>query len=228
MIRATPIDGQNGFTLVEVLAALAITSLILVSLNLASSGVRQSVERTHRSLADQAALSAAVGIFQRDVQRIVKLRRASGASGFLFEGNARQVIYPVAGQRGASQGGLYLVRLAARDVQGGMQLVRERMPMLPGEIAGERQSWNDAVVLLEGPFELGFAYRAPQTGDRAWRDSWSAAAAMPEQIRLTIEDRATGRLRVPVIVQPLQVDGEPECAADALRCGAAAPEGALP
>jgi len=228
MIRAIPVHGQNGFTLVEVLAALALASLVLVSLNLASSGVRQSVERTHRSLADQAALSAAIGIFQRDVQRIAKLRRASGAKGFMFEGNPRQVIYPASGHRGASQAGLYQVRLAVRDVKGGTQLIRDQMPMLPGGMAGEGQSWGDAVVLLEGPFDIGFSYRAPQTGGRAWQDSWSSTTAMPEQIRLTIEDRATGRLRVPVIVQPLQVDAEPECAADALRCGAAAPEGASP
>ena len=34
-------EGQQGFTLVEVLAALALASLILVSLNLASTAVRQ-------------------------------------------------------------------------------------------------------------------------------------------------------------------------------------------
>ncbi len=49
---------------------------------------------------------------------------------------------------------------------------------------------------------------------------------MPEQVRLTIEDQATGRLRVPVAVQSLLVDAEVECAADAARCGDAKPEGA--
>jgi hypothetical protein len=49
---------------------------------------------------------------------------------------------------------------------------------------------------------------------------------MPEQIRLTIEDSVTGRLRAPVIVQSLLVDAEVECAAVPAGCGDAGPQGA--
>jgi general secretion pathway protein J len=221
-------EGQHGFTLVEVLAALAVASLIIVSLSLASTAVRQGVEKTRQSLGSQAAVSAAAGLFQRDAARIAKLRRAGSAepAGYLFEGSARQMIYPLSEFEGVSQGGLYLVRLRAENDDGGTQLIRDRAPLLPGEAAIEDRSWSDAVVLLEGPFDIGFAYRAQRTGQRDWTKSWDATDAMPEQIRLTIEDSATGRLRAPVIVQSLLVDAEVECAAPPANCGDAKPEGA--
>jgi general secretion pathway protein J len=221
-------EGQHGFTLVEVLAALAVASLIIVSLNLASTAVRQGVDKTRQSLGSQAALSAAAGIFQRDAARIAKLRRAGGAKpgNYLFEGSARQMIYPLSEFEGVSQGGLFLVRLRARDSDDGTQLIRDRALLLPGEAAVEDRSWSDAVVLLEGTFDIGFAYRAQRTGGRDWNESWDSSDAMPEQIRLTIEDSATGRLRAPVIVQSLLVDAEVECAAAPAGCGDAAPQGA--
>ena len=221
-------EGQHGFTLVEVLAALAVASLIIVSLNLASTAVRQGVEKTRQNLGSQAAVSAAAGLFQRDAARIAKLRRAGSAepAGYLFEGSARQMIYPLSEFEGVSQGGLYLVRLRTENDDGGTQLIRDRAPLLPGEAAIEDRSWSDAVVLLEGPFDIGFAYRAQRTGQRDWTESWDATDAMPEQIRLTIEDSATGRLRAPVIVQSLLVDAEVECAAPPANCGDAKPEGA--
>ena len=233
MIHAAPIqggsgEGQHGFTLVEVLAALAVSSLILVSLNLASTTVRQGVERTRQSLGSQAAVSAAAGIFQRDAARIAKLRRTGdpGSGGYLFDGSLTQMIYPLPEDQGASQGGLYLVRLRAQNGEGVTRLIRDRAALLPGAPADEDPSWGDAVVLLEGPFDIGFAYRAQRTGERNWSESWSSTETMPEQIRLTIEDQATGRLRIPVVVQSLLVDAEVECAADAARCGDAKPEGA--
>jgi prepilin-type N-terminal cleavage/methylation domain-containing protein len=225
---AVSTEGQHGFTLVELLAALAVASLILVSLNLASTTVRQGVEKTRQSLGSQAAVSAAAGIFQRDAARIAKLRRAGGAEsgGYLFEGSARQMIYPLSEFEGVSQGGLYLVRLRAENTEGGTQLIRDRAPLLPGEAVVEEQTWSDAVVLLDGAFDIGFAYRAQRTGERNWNESWLSTDAMPEQIRLTIEDSATGRLRAPVIVQSLLIDAEVECAAVPARCGDVQPEGA--
>jgi prepilin-type N-terminal cleavage/methylation domain-containing protein len=213
--------GQRGFTLVEVLAALAIASLILVSLNLASASVRQGVDRTRESLGNQAQLSAALGLFRRDVSGIVKLRLEDGS--YLFEGAATELTYPVSERRGASSGGLYLVRLRVLETEAGAQLVRDRAPLLPGQKPAA-SSWSDEVVLLEGPFDVSFAFRAPRSGERNWEESWSATKAMPEQIRLTITDRATGRLRIPVAVQPLLIDAEIQCAA-AEDCGLA-PTGA--
>lgn len=222
-------ESQSGFTLIEVLAALSLASLILVSLSLATTSVRQGVEKVRESLSNQAAVSAAAGIFVRDVWRIAKIRRGGEASlgRYVFEGSSRQVIYPLSEDRAGSHGGLHLVRLRAMDADGGMRLVRDRIPFPAGEAPGADIAWTDSVVLLEGSFDIAFAFRAQRTGDRSWSESWSATGAMPEQVRLTIADRATGRLRIPVLVQSLQIDAEVECVADPSECGDPQPEGGM-
>lgn len=217
---------EAGFTLVEMLAALVLASLIFLGLNMSMTSVRQGADRAREALSSQSALSTATAIFARDVARIAKIRRgAQPGAGYLFEGTARRMIYPLAEREGTVNGGLYLVRLSVVDDDGGQQrLIRERALLQPGVTLGLSADWQDAVVLLDGPFDITFAYRAQRSGARGWSDAWSAAEAMPEQVRLTIGDRRTGRLRIPVLVQALQVDAEVDCAGPARGCANARPE----
>lgn len=97
-----------------------------------------------------------------------------------------------------------------------MQLIRERTPLAAGKLPGA--NWGDAVVLLEGAFDIAFAYRAQRSGSRLWTDNWNGASSMPEQVRLTIGNSATGRLRTPVIVQSLLIEAEIECTAVGTEC----------
>ena len=210
---------EAGFTLVEVLAALALASLIFVVLNLAMTTIERSVAASRGSLGNQEAVEAAARIFTRDVARIAMIRRGgTGAQSYLFEGTARQMIYPLGETQGLTQSGLYLIRLRAETIQGVTQLIRERAPLLPGEDLRVPDVWGDDVVLLEGRFDIGFSYRAQRTGSRAWADVWTGAAAMPQQVRLTIAEPGTGRLRIPVLVQSLLIDAEAQCAAAAEDC----------
>lgn len=219
--------GEAGFTLIEMLAALALASLILVSLNLAMNAVERGVAKTRDSLGRQSALTAATGVFSADVARIAKIRRdPKGDEGYLFEGSARQMIYPLAEREGLATSGLYLVRLRVASGKGSSQLIRERAPLEPGETPGTQARWQDAVVLLDGPFDVSFAYRAQRSGARGWTDSWSGAEAMPEQVRLTIAEPGTGRLRIPVLVQSLLIDAEADCASPAAGCGGSGEKGA--
>lgn len=212
-------DREAGFTLIEVLAALALASLVLVSLNLAMSAIERGVSKTQASLGRQSALTAATDIFAADVARIAKIRRGEKeGDGYLFEGSARQMIYPLAEREGLTTGGLYLVRLRVRQEKGIYRLIRDRAPLAAGETPDTDAKWQDAVVLLEGPYDIAFAYRAQRSGARAWTESWSGAEAMPEQVRLTIGEPGTDRVRIPVLVQSLRIDTEVDCAS-AAGCG---------
>lgn len=214
-------DRQAGFTLVEVLAALALASLIFVSLNLAMTTIQSSLTKSRDNLTSQDAITLATRIFASDAARIAKIRMGprTNAQGYLFEGTTRRMIYPLAEREGVSGRGLYLVRLRVAEHESAVQLIRERAPLPPGEEPDMDVDWDDAVVLLEGSFDIAFAYRAQRSGMRDWADNWSAFRDMPEQVRLTIVDRATGRLRVPVLVQSLLIDAEMECAAAGTGCG---------
>lgn len=224
-----PSRREAGFTLIEVLAGLVLASLILVSLNMAMSAVGKGTDHTRRSLGEQAELGAAVDVFGRDVARIAKIRRAAKPgdfAGYVFDGRSDAIVYPLREEAGLEDPGLYLVRLSVQRKNGQTSLLRERAP-LPARDEGALPQWRDPVELLTGPYDIAFAYRAQRSGVRDWNSSWQAAEAMPEQIRLTITNRATGRLRVPGFVQSLAVDSEVDCAGNReARCGTAVPEGA--
>ena len=213
-----------GFTLIEVLAGLVLASLILVSLNMAMSAVGKGTDRTRRSLGEQSEIGAAVDIFSRDVARIAKIRRPAPPdqfTGYVFDGGAYAMVYPLREQEALEEPGLYLVRLSVREKDGQATLLRERAPLPNGSNAALPQ-WRDPVVLLSGPFDIAFAYRAQRSGQREWSSSWKAAEVMPEQIRLTVTNNATGRLRVPGYVQSLAIDSEVDCAGNhEARCGTA-------
>ena len=209
---------EAGITLVEVLAGLAVASLVLVSLNLAMTTIERSVGKTRQTLGNQAAVSTAAGLFVRDVSRIAKIRRGGGTptKGYLFEGSAQQMVFPVTERQGLSSRALYMVRMRVSEDRGIVRLIRERTPFAVGKSPGT--NWDDSVVLLEGAFDIAFAYRAQRSGSRSWTDDWSGASSMPEQVRLTIGDSATGRLRAPVIVQSLLIEAEIECSAAGAEC----------
>lgn len=211
---------QAGFTLVEVLAALAVSSLILVSLNLAMTTIRQGSETARGRLSDTAALSTAVEVFSNDIARIAMIRRneEDKAQGYVFDGGPQQIIYPLTEWTGVTRAGLYMVRLRVDTSTQMTQLIRERAPLPAGASLEGDQEWVDPVVLLEGDYDVSFAYRAPRSGGRDWKDIWPGSPLMPEQIRLTVTDRKTGRLAMPVFTQPLGINGEVQCAAEGPDC----------
>lgn len=229
MKRTPAAAGQAGFTLIEVLAALVLASLVLVSLNMAMSAVGKGSAHTRQSLGEQAELGAAVDIFGRDVARIAKIRRPAKPgdfTGYVFDGRSNSIVYPLREEQGLEAPGLYLVRLSVRSKDGTSTLLRERAPLPAGE-TGALPQWRDPVELLTGPYDIAFAYRAQRSGQRDWSGSWQASETMPEQIRLTITNRETDRLRVPGFVQSLAIDSEVDCAGNReARCGTAVPEGA--
>lgn len=220
---------QAGFTLIEVLVALALASLILVSLNLAMTTIRQGSEGARLRLSSNAVLTTAADVFSDDVARIAKIRLQGDdkAKGYWFDGSAGQIIYPLTEWAGVARPGLFLVRLR---VAGGKvtQLIRERSPLLPGETFDGKREWGDPVVLLEGDYAIAFAYRAPGGGMREWSDAWMMPRPMPEQISLTVTDRKTGRLAMPLLVQPLRIAGEVECASEGPQCEPSKPKAKQP
>lgn len=215
-----PSDRQAGFTLIEVLAALAVSSLILVSLNLAMTTIRQGGDTARVRLANAATLSSAAQVFSNDVARIAMIRRnrEDKAQGYVFDGGPQQIIYPLTEWTGVTRAGLYLVRLRVDTSTPLPQLIRERVPLLAGASPEGDQQWVDPVVLLEGDYDIAFAYRAPRNGGRDWKDVWPGAQMMPEQIQLTVMDRKTGRLAMPVLTQPLGINGEVQCASEGPEC----------
>jgi prepilin-type N-terminal cleavage/methylation domain-containing protein len=203
-------SASAGFTLVEIIVGLLVSSLILLSLNFAMTEINRSSIQTQASIGRQTSFATALKVIGDDLSRIERVPdEPVEPTRFEFLGRASEIRYVLAERPSNNRTGLYWVRLFVRDGASGGELVRERAPYVRGANSIE---WRDEVVLLSGRFAAQFAYRAVSSGFRGWSPQWQAANLLPEQIKLEVTDLDTGRLRVPVFVQTLKIDAETTCA----------------
>ncbi|MCB1379282.1 MAG: prepilin-type N-terminal cleavage/methylation domain-containing protein [Alphaproteobacteria bacterium] len=212
---------QHGFTLLEIIVGMAISSMILVSLNMVMGSINKGLDITTRKVGEQTEIATALAIIGDDISRIERPRMGSQTTGrYRFEGAPRAMTFALVERPGNNRAGTYLVRLSVRSDRTGAELVRSRSPLGLDAADGGTDGWRDDVVLISGPFDIEFAYRSPRHGLRSWATGWSANDQMPEQVRVVITDLATGRLRVPQFVQTLKIEADSACvAAKTPACG---------
>jgi general secretion pathway protein J len=200
-------DGQCGFTLIEMLAALALTGLVLSALAILTA---QWLPNWNRGF-DRIQQSELIGIsMQRIVADLaaaefVPANRASKKP--LFEGTALAVTF-VRTALGPNVGsGLDVVRLSETTDQGRLVTVRSRAPFAPlpsgvSSLTGQIRV-SDPVVLLRPPLRISFAYAGP---DQVFRDDWLDMDALPTAIMLTLRDATSERVLAMSTVAPVHVN----------------------
>lgn len=203
---------EHGFTLLEVLVGLVISSLIMVSITYSVRGINAGYVQATGMVDRQRMLTTALEILSGDVSRIQRVYDTPDRpSRFLFFGGKGEAIYILA-ERPGSTGGLYWVRLLVRNENGVNELVRMRAPYRAGQVDFTIANWRDEVVLLRGKMGIELSYRAPLAGLRSWAATWEARDMLPGQVMVSITDGATGRLRIPVFVETLKIAAEAACA----------------
>jgi general secretion pathway protein J len=209
-MSAASANGEDGFTLIESLVALALTGLVLSAL---ANITAQWLPSWNRGL-DRIQRSEMIGI---TLQRIADDLAASqyvpiggGETKPLFAGAERSVIF-VRTALGPNAGpGLDVVRLSETSDQGGLATVRSRMSFrpMPPESASDRFHFVEPVLLLRAPYQLSFAYAGD---DQAWHGSWQGAEKLPAKIRLTVRDSSNGRAISTVATIHVQTLAQGEC-----------------
>jgi len=195
--------GEQGFTLIEALAALALTGLVLAAL---ATITAQWLPNWNRGF-DRIQQSELVGI---SMQRIAADLAAAeyvppnrDQEKPLFDGSALSVTF-VRTALGPNAGvGLDIVRIGETTDQGRLVTMRSRAAFAPLS-PSEQINFSDPVILLRPPFRLSFAYAGP---DRVFRDSWQDANKLPAAIMLTVRDAVSGRMLSVSTVTPVHVDG---------------------
>ena len=171
--------GQAGFSLLEALAAVAVTAAVLSGL--ATIAGQWMPNWRHGFLALQTAdlVGLALDRIVEDVASAEYARMDAGQGAPLFRGEAgavtfvRQAIGPSAGPN------LEIVRIAETDTAAGVEVERAHASFAPGALGALR----DAVTLLRPPLRLVFAYAGP---DGQWRPQWAGDAKLPRAVRLTV------------------------------------------
>jgi prepilin-type N-terminal cleavage/methylation domain-containing protein len=193
-------DRRSGFTLVEVLAALAVASVIIVATAALIRNVALNFDRGTRG----------VGEAERVILAVDRLAADIGASRFVLQSTASGPAVAFAAPPAAGDKPATIAFVSAAAI--GTATQREEVVTLAIEKAGEltrlirrRAAWpgprarledavpGDPVVLLEGRFDIGFLFaRVFPNGAIAWSDRWIGERALPRYVRLILRDRRTG------------------------------------
>ncbi len=193
--------GCDGFTLVEVLAALALASVIILASAALIHNVALFFDRGTRGVTEAERLMLAVERLAGDFgsARFVWRRTEDGAAAafaaeqasserpasITFVGAGRAASMPRADDD--------LISLTVEEEGEIRRLVRRRATWPGPRARFEDVSPQDPVVLIESKLDISFVFgRVTSDGALAWYASWAGERVLPRYVRLMLRDRATG------------------------------------
>ena len=187
--------GCDGFTLIEVLAALAIASVIIMASTALVHNVALFFDRGTRSVTEAERLMLAVERLAGDFSsaRFVPRRTGQRTAAAAFAGEPSGIVFVSAGRAASGSLDDDLISLMIEQDGEVSRLIRRRATW-PGPSARfEDVTPKDPVVLIEGKLDISFVFgRFAPDGALAWSASWSGERALPQYVRLNLRDRATG------------------------------------
>jgi len=191
---------RDGFTLIEVLAALAISSVIIAATVTLIHMVAGNFDRGTRGVDAADGLMLAVQRLASDfgsARYVAWTTQAGPALAFKAEqadGEKPARIIFVGGRSGES--GLRtdeVISLTIEQTDEATRLMRRRAAWTGPDMSIDRISPQDAVVLLEGNLDISFIFGrlVPERG-LVWSTAWIGEKTLPRFVRLVLRDRATG------------------------------------
>lgn len=192
---------RGGFTLIEALAMLAITSVIMVGMTALIHDVARNFDRGTRGATEAERLLLAVERLAQDfgsARFVVWNSKNRPAVAFTAEaasddGLAKVVFVGSAGVMSGPQGD-EVVTLTIEQDDSVTRLVRRSAPWTGSRMRVEDVIPGDPMVLIEGKVDIEFLFaRIGPNGALEWSKNWSDATALPRFVRLLVRDRASGR-----------------------------------
>jgi prepilin-type N-terminal cleavage/methylation domain-containing protein len=211
--------GRDGFTLVEVLAAIAIASVIIIASAALIRNVAVYFDRGTRGATEAERLMLAVGRLAGDFgsARFVQRKTADGSAiAFIAEQESGErpakIVFVGAGGVSSAPDQEELVSLSI-ERDGDLRRLVRRRGAWPGKRARfEDVTAADPVILLEGKLDMSFSFgRLGPDGAAAWYSSWTGELALPRYVRLTLRDRETGADLLGDATFVVRADAPPAC-----------------
>lgn len=198
----------RGFTLVEVLVATTLLTLVIAGLLTAMRSFAQTEERIDRRIRSDEDLRAA-GPFLRSVISTVSPRLravpAGSAKQIDFSGGTGSLrwIGVMPARHGA--GGLYRFHLHARPANADetAALLLEFSPYAPGIDAALDPAGAHSRVMATGVGEVAFRYRDDPRFGGEWLAEWPHADRLPTQIGLHVRGGSRAWPEIVVAVIPV-------------------------
>jgi general secretion pathway protein J len=210
--------GHRGFTLIEMVVALAIVALIAVVL---FEGLRFG-QRAHEKVIDRGGASWQVFASQRLIRSLLESAypreptASETAPTYGLEGDPEKVSLLAAAPLAAGGVGLQRYDIEPRRNQRGMTdvIVRWRSDLATAEHAAEE-------VLIEDVVAVRWRYQGEDSAvESSWLDHWHARQQLPRLVRLQIRFAANDPRRWPELVITPRITDDANCRFDvvAQRC----------
>jgi general secretion pathway protein J len=200
--------GEAGFTLIEVLMATLLMTVILGAL---ATVTAQWLPNWNRGMARvQRAERLAIGLerIAADLSVAEMMPINGDAKAPLFEGAELSVTFVRTAVGPNTRPGLEIIRLIEKADAQGLALVRERTPFTP-KPADAQVRFADQVVLIRSPFRVSFSYAGP---DQVWQKEWRGQKQLPEMVRISVRDIGTGQVLSVSSAAIVHVNAPAECA----------------
>lgn len=192
---------DDGFTIMELLVALAILALVVAMI---PQALRMSGQATAMSarVERQDEIAAVRQVIESRLRGTLALvERDGSATALLFTGRADSIRFVSSSPTGPAGGGVYVYRIepasdAAAD--GATTLVQSLYRSRPGP---DDPVWSRK--LLPPRTRVSFRYFGTDTGAKApaWTPAWRRRDALPQLIEVVFEDVREGRIER-AVVQP--------------------------
>jgi prepilin-type N-terminal cleavage/methylation domain-containing protein len=204
MSRLRAGSARQGFTLIEVLAALAIASVIVMATVALMHNVVLTFDRGTNRVSAGERLALAADRLAADIGSARFVLQGSGPAALAaFVGAPTKITFIGTGiiDPASRQEGLNEVRMPAPEVisialEAGEEttaVVRRRGAWRDPRARLTDAALGDEVVLLAGRFDAAFSFaRLSPEGKLTWSSSWSAEKSLPRLVKLTVRDRASG------------------------------------
>ena len=213
--------GEAGFTLIEVLVATLLMTVILAALATVTAqwlpNWNRGLNRVQR--AERLAQGLDRIVADLSVAKMIPVNKDAKLP--LFEGSELAVTFLRTAVGPNARPGLEIIRLVEKADSQGLAMVRERAPFAPMPSDGQIR-FADQVVLIRSPLRVTFAYAGP---DQVWQPDWRGQKELPNMVRVTVRDSATGQVLAVSRAATVHVNASAECARskNATTCSAATP-----
>jgi prepilin-type N-terminal cleavage/methylation domain-containing protein len=187
----------GGFTLIETLAALAITAVIMVAAAGLIHDIVTGFDRGTRTITTADRLVLAVERLAGDFAAARFVQKAVDAgSGVAFmagEENAGRLTFVSGANIAAGPRGEEIVSLSIEPAGDLTRLVRRRAPWRGPSGSFSEVTPQDPVILIEGNYDMSFSFsKTNPDGRMTWTSNWSDAKSIPQSVRLVVRDRTSG------------------------------------
>lgn len=193
MSARKPLAPQHGFTLLEMLIAFVLVSLLFVALFSSFHTIAHGWEAADKRMGKTEDMRLIEEFLRRQLSQAMVVRikgEKKDTTVYAFEGSATEVRYAAPLQPLQNQGGVFLIELAIVSGKNGQALQMRYAPYRP------ELTWDDAfskaapVLVFDGLKSAKFGYFGAEkpTDDAQWETDWKGKPVYPQLLKLSLAD----------------------------------------